>query len=394
MRSRILIHVQHLLGIGHVRRAAALAHAFVRNGHDVLVATGGMPVPGEEFGGADVLQLPPVRTIDETFSDLVGLDDRPVGEDWKHERSKKLRVAAIDFHPNVLITEHYPFGRRAFRFELQPLIAAVRDRAVVISSVRDILVQKPQGKDRSRWTVETIKSDYDGVLVHSDPKITPLSETFPRATDLAGKLFYTGYIVGDLPVTPDAGAVADEEGEIIVSVGGGAVGERLLDCALDASRSPNLSQFRWRLLVGRAKPPSELNLMQSDAPENVIVEHARSDFRQLLHRSALSISQAGYNTMMDILVTGARALVVPFETESENEQRYRAECFARRGLLNVLPADRLTPDALAAAAVATLEGAANASGDTPRTTPETCGADHSVAYVEQLLRESERGPKP
>ena len=41
--SRVLIHVQHLLGIGHLRRAAALARGLVASGVDVVVASGGVP---------------------------------------------------------------------------------------------------------------------------------------------------------------------------------------------------------------------------------------------------------------------------------------------------------------------------------------------------------------
>jgi predicted glycosyltransferase len=50
----------------------------------------------------------------------------------------------------------------------------------------------------------------------------------------------------------------------------------------------------------------------------------------------LSISQAGYNTVMDILATGARALVLPFAEGAESEQTLRARLLAERGLLALL----------------------------------------------------------
>ena len=46
MTGRVLFHVQYLLGIGHLRRAATLARALADGGFDVLLVSGGAPVPG------------------------------------------------------------------------------------------------------------------------------------------------------------------------------------------------------------------------------------------------------------------------------------------------------------------------------------------------------------
>nr|WP_242521718.1 glycosyltransferase [Motiliproteus sp. SC1-56] len=56
-----------------------------------------------------------------------------------------------------------------------------------------------------------------------------------------------------------------------------------------------------------------------------MVEPARSDFSERLARCRLSISQAGYNTVMDLLRAGCPALLVPFEGNGETEQRMRSE---------------------------------------------------------------------
>ena len=72
--------------------------------------------------------------------------------------------------------------------------------------------------------------------------------------------------------------------------------------------------------------------LQRAAPENATVERARPDFRRLLARAAVSVSQAGYNTVVDLLRTGVRAVLVPFEAGRETEQRLRAECLQSLGL--------------------------------------------------------------
>ena len=42
--------------------------------------------------------------------------------------------------------ELYPFGRKAFRFELDPVLEGIRDRSLgpcrVVCSLRDVLVEK------------------------------------------------------------------------------------------------------------------------------------------------------------------------------------------------------------------------------------------------------------
>jgi len=65
VKPRIFFWVQHLLGIGHLRRAATLARGLAKEGFDVLLVSGGGPVPGLDLGGARLRQLPPLRARDE-----------------------------------------------------------------------------------------------------------------------------------------------------------------------------------------------------------------------------------------------------------------------------------------------------------------------------------------
>ena len=61
MTGRVFFYVQHLLGIGHLRRAATLARAMAAGGFDVLLVSGGAPLDGLALGGARFHQLPPLR---------------------------------------------------------------------------------------------------------------------------------------------------------------------------------------------------------------------------------------------------------------------------------------------------------------------------------------------
>jgi predicted glycosyltransferase len=66
----------------------------------------------------------------------------------------------------------------------------------------------------------------------------------------------------------------------------------------------------------------------------------------MLGRCRVSVSQAGYNTVLDVLTARAAAVVVPFAAARETEQRLRAEKLAARGAVEILYEDQLSPERL------------------------------------------------
>ncbi|HZM36993.1 MAG TPA: glycosyltransferase [Burkholderiales bacterium] len=332
--KRVFFHVQHLLGIGHLKRAVVLCRALAAAGFDVTLASGGAPVPALSFPGKRV-QLPPMAAADAAFKTFVDEAGRPIGEAWKERRKEMLLEAWRAAGADVLIVELFPFGRRQLRFELLPLLEAARG-ALVICSVRDILQKRPE---REAAAVGLIEAHFHKVLVHGDPDIAPFEMSFSAAAQLADRLFYTGYVVEEAPVAGDAG-----RGEVLVSAGGGAVGRRLLETALVARPLTRLRDRTWRLLGG-----INASLEGVEPRSGVIIERARIDFATLLRNCELSVSQAGYNTLLETLQARTRAVVVPFSQGSETEQGMRARLFADRGLVAVLEERDLSPAALAAA---------------------------------------------
>ena len=86
--------------------------------------------------------------------------------------------------------------------------------------------------------------------------------------------------------------------------------------------------------------------MQNEAPANAQVVRFRRDFPSLLRGAELSISQAGYNTVCDLLVTGCRSILVPFTAGGETEQSVRADRLQALGLATALPEAGLTVERL------------------------------------------------
>jgi predicted glycosyltransferase len=381
---RVFFYVQHLLGIGHLRRAATLTRAMSAAGLDVALVSGGHKVPGLDIGGGRLVQLAPTRATDLYFKVLVDENDQPIDDAWRAARRRQLIATWREFRPHVLMFELFPFGRRQMRFELLPLLdasLAAHRRPVIVSSVRDILVGQHKAA-RNDEVLGLIETYFDHVMVHGDPQLVSFEETFAHAGRIADKLVYTGYAV-------DRGGQSDAVGrpghepsrgashnEVIVSAGGGAVGLELLRTAIAARPATRLNRHRWRVLVGIKVPNSEHEALVRAATPGIVVERARPDFTTLIRNCTLSISQGGYNTVFEVLDAGVRGVIVPYAGGIETEQTLRAARLAERGLVHVLTESALTPQALAA----TIEAAMDAP---PTSTAgiDTGGSEKSAALI-------------
>jgi predicted glycosyltransferase len=342
----VLIYVQHLLGVGHLQRSIQLAAALQDRGFRVEIVSGGMPAAMHLTDGLNFHQLPPLYSADGSFTRLLDENGRAIDDAWRARRKRELLEIFTSLAPRVLITETFPFGRRMLRFELLPLLQASRSSCeLVICSIRDIL--QPRAKaERNRETCELLDAYYDHVLVHGDARIARLEDSFALAGSIDRKLFYSGYICARDAQQPPSTEGLDE---VIVSAGGSATGLRLLTTALAAKPLSDLRELHWRLLVSPAIAAADFDALQRRADVGVTIERNRPDFSALVKRARLSISQAGYNTVTDILSSDTPAVVVPYAEANEIEQTLRARALEQCGRLVALPESELGANALAQA---------------------------------------------
>jgi predicted glycosyltransferase len=338
---RVLLYVQHLLGIGHLVRASRIASALKDAGFDVAVVMGGLPVSGFPDRGIRVIALPPLKAA-PGFSALLDADGRAVSQEAKEHRRDLLLSAVTGFRPQFIITEAFPFGRRQMRFELMPMIDLahrMRPRPLIVSSIRDIL-QENANPARSDETLRIVQDYFDLVLVHGDPAFSRIEETFPLAPRFAEKIVYTGLVARPQP------AAAGEHFDVIVSAGGGAAGGRLISESMNAA-SLLPEGLRWCVITGPNLPVGKS--ATSSPPSNLEIFAFRPDFPGLLVAAGVSVSQAGYNTVCDMLQANCRSVLVPFAGGGETEQTIRAKRLETLGLAQVLPEHSLSPAGLAGA---------------------------------------------
>ena len=372
-----MIYVQHLLGVGHFRRAQQLAGALAQRKFQVDLVSGGMPVGSPDIPGVNLYQLPPTCSADASFSRLLDANGKDIDETWRDNRHKQLLGLFDRLAPQVLITETFPFGRRMMRFELIPLLQRARDSRdclLIVSSIRDILQPKTR-PGRNREICELIETCYDRVLVHGDPALAALEDSFEDAHRIHHKLAYTGYI-RQARVKPTT--ESSHNGDVLVSAGGSDTGLALLEAAIAARPQTRLSHRHWRILVSPAIDEATFQRLHRQAEPDLTVERNRDDFSSLMQQASLSISQAGYNTITDILDSRAAAVVVPFVEGVEIEQLLRARRLQDRGRLIMLESDQLSTASLATAVDRALDL------DTSFTV-DLDGAANSAAMIEHWL---------
>lgn len=335
---KVMLVVTSLMGAGHLARTLMIAQALREAGAAPVVVTGGREIGHLGAMGVRVEHLPPLWSDGVDYSRLL-TPAGPVSAPYLQARADRLVALFEEIAPDALVTELFPFGRRALAGEFTALLERAHGRARIYASIRDVLEPKRK-PGRAEETAARLARHYDAVLVHGDERLIDLSATFPLAESLGPMVLHTGYVAAPAPPPEPSSA-----GEIMVAVGGGVIGRALLEAAIGAAR---FSARRWRLRVGGADAVEQAARLQALAAGSaVIVEPAAADYRARLGAAACSVSLLGYNTATDLLSAGTPAVIRPMDEGGEREQIIRAEAFAALPGFHLLTKD--DPGALTAA---------------------------------------------
>ncbi len=381
MLKNIFVYVQHLLGTGHLHRTALITQALLDSGFEVTVVSGGVTESLVDFGKVHFIPLPAIKT-DAAFTDLFDEYGNRVTADYKRIRTNILIRALTEAMPDFVLIETYPFGRRQMRFELLPLLQAIKQqkpsRPVVACSVRDV-IQPKSNPDRIEETLVLLERYFDTVFVHGDKNFIEFEQTFPAAKRFNDKFVYTGYVTRPLTKALTHAIKGRRRiKSILVSAGGGAVGKTLYQTVISASKLTRAQGYDWHILVGNNLSEEDFRDIQAQQSEHLKVERNRNDFIDLLCQCSVSVSQGGYNTMMDILLTRTPALIVPFQGEAEQEQLIRASAFAESGIVTLLTENNLSESTL-------LKAITDCENSTSPTPPHIAlnGADWLATFIKQ-----------
>jgi predicted glycosyltransferase len=332
-------YCQNVLGLGHITRSRAILKELT-NLSEVTFIQGGQETGIDlNFPGLKKISLPPIMMQEGDGSLYVPESSTPLEEQWK------LRKAAIDSLSeqkfDSLVIELYPFGRKSFREEidyLQDLLRKKNSNLITYCSLRDIMIQKLSDPKRAEQIIKSLNKRFDYVIVHSDPDLLPLELTWPYVSQIEKKIFYSGFVTE----TKFSQTKSSRGNEILISAGGGNVGEDLYFAL--ANECEKFSEYHFRFVFG----PYAKTSFQEEFKEhirgkkNASTEALIKNFEERLSKARLSISLAGYNTVMNILNTQTPALLYPYQANWEQEKRL--DIFEISGCLKVLRS--LDPEAV------------------------------------------------
>jgi len=334
--------------MGHLVRSLEFARALA--GHDVTLIAGGQKVEIDLPDHVELVRLP-VLYMDEKFTRLIPGDAGQSVEQVQHERKTAIYELFKQQEPDFFIVELYPFGRSIFGFELEPLLEDIRQgkfgNVKAVCSLRDILVEKKDPVYHEKRVLKKLNRYFDALLVHSDAGLQRLEETFSRAADISIPLVHTGFITQQ--ADPAAGPrlrremkIASGEKLIVASAGGGRSGFPLLTGLLDACDllDDHLS-YRLEVFCGPFMDQKEYERLCARSVPGRRIRRYTKRFLDYLSAADLSVSLAGYNTCMNLLVTKVPALVVPYARQQE--QPMRADKLSRYLPMRVLTEADLQP---------------------------------------------------
>jgi predicted glycosyltransferase len=349
--KRLMFYCQHILGMGHLVRSMEIVRGLVPD-FQVCFINGGEIVEGFDVpADVEVVNLPAIKT-DSEFQELQVVDSAYTLEEVQEMRTVELLRVLDRFQPDILMVELFPFGRRRFSFELVPLLERAKAGGTkVVCSLRDIVVTKSDRTKHEDKVCKLMNKYFDLLLVHGDPQFQPLEETFSRIEDLNCEVQFTGYVAQPQPTAiAELPELAPDKPLILVSVGGGRFGHELLDCV--AHTAPILQHHiphQIQVFTGPFMPEAKLLELQAIAAgtPNMRVDRYTPNLLSYMQQADLSISMSGYNTTMNVLTTGVRAMLLPFTGNDDQEQRIRAQKLANLGVVEMIQPEDLDPNRFA-----------------------------------------------
>lgn len=338
--ERVMIYSHDTFGLGHLRRACAIANAMVADNPvvSVLIISGSPVIGNYEFGpGVDYVRIPGVVKQPDG-------DYRSLNLNMDLDEAVALRAAIIArtveaFRPGLFIVDKEPTG---FRGEALPALKLLRAQgARLVLGIRDILDEPAMLVPE--WTrkgaVAALKDYYNEIWVYGLPKIYEPLQCFELDSEVKERIVYTGYLKREMPRESRLSRYPDftQDPFVLVTTGGGGDGEDVIDWVISAYETddpptipamivfgPFLNRERRNGFMARIAKIPQLDAIGFDSKLEVLMD-----------RAAGVIAMGGYNTFCELLSFDKPALIVP-RTRPRLEQYIRAVQAEKLGLVRML----------------------------------------------------------
>ncbi|MFC0218103.1 putative glycosyltransferase [Pseudochelatococcus lubricantis] len=343
LADRVMIYSHDTFGLGHLRRACAIANAIVAHNPavSVLIVSGSPVIGNYEFDpGVDYVRIPGVvKQPDGGY--------RSLNLNMSIDEAVALRAAIIartaeSFRPGLFIVDKEPTG---FRGEVMPALELLRARgARLVLGIRDILDEPALLVPE--WTrkgaTEALAACYDEIWIYGLPQIHEPLEALGLSEEVRRRIIYTGYLRREVPRESRLARYPEltHDRFVLVTTGGGGDGEDVIDWVISAYETqdapdipalivfgPFLNRERRDGFMARIARIPQLDALGFDAKLEVLMD-----------RAAGVVAMGGYNTFCELLSFDKRALIVP-RTRPRLEQYIRAVQAEKLGLARMLCED-------------------------------------------------------
>jgi predicted glycosyltransferase len=352
---RVLIYSHDTMGLGHLRRCRAIAHALVERDKDlsVLILSGSPIIGSFDFKArVDFVRMPGVIKLrnGEYTSLNLHID---ITETLKI-RASIIRHTAEAFKPDLFLVDKEPLGLRG---EVAETLQMLKAKGVpLVLGLRDVMddpaLLEPEW--RRKKALPALRDYYDDIWVYGLPQMCdPLAGlSVPR--HVRRKISFTGYLrrYESPSIARSSLPAAPTEPYILVTTGGGGDGDALIDWVLRGYEYDRNLPHRALLVLGpfmQSELQSEF-LRRADCLPNVEAITFVAHLEQLMARASGIVAMGGYNTFCEILSFDQRALIVP-RTAPRLEQFIRARQAQEFGLVSMLVDDGARDAAQMAAAL-------------------------------------------
>ena len=351
--SRVLAYSHDGYGLGHLRRNLRIVTGLSRRHGDVDAAlvTGASGAETLVCGtGARCFSLPVVvKVANGCYVPESGFE----ADDVLAVRKGLIEEAFRAHRPDLVLVDRYPLGMKE---ELLPALEWLQKEAPdvpVVLGLRDIIDEPATVHDEwksGRYT-DAIRRYYRSVLIYGDPQVFDPLTQYPDLAEVAELARFTGYLTDDLvvrQVTEVRTTLADPGDRLAVcTLGGGRDALPVAEAFLGALAHLQDEQWRGCLITGPYMTAADATCLEThpQAARTLIMQMVPNVPEYLAAADAV-VCMGGYNTMCEVLATGASAVVVP-RVRPRREQIMRSSLFADRGLMRTLDPAELAPGRLA-----------------------------------------------
>ncbi len=343
-QKRIALYWHNGRSLGHTVRSATLGQALL----DHIPASIVVGITGASKGfellppNMDLVKIPSYLTYDSAEGVLASPVLSVAKEQFQRIRENLISIFIHDFQPDALIVDFHPEGKNG---ELIPTILNSSTIHKVLG-LRGILGSLDDtNRDFFNPRLVAFMQEYFSTIhVYIDQQIFRLEDYYTIPSSLSALFKYTGYVTRPTIATRAEARITLQlplDARIIVISFGGGQGTEPIWQAMLNGLSKIQKHFDYAYLS--AGP-----YLETDAYERLqtqISQHSNWTWSRLLDplttwikASDFFIGSGGYNSLAEIIATGANALIIPRQL-NELEQEIHATRLANLHLLRIANLD-------------------------------------------------------